>query len=50
MSRDNSEEVKGAKGNENCNKSRIKITKILRVRGTTVPHLLENTDFQEKKN
>lgn len=49
-SRDNSEDMKEAKGNKNCNKSKkIKITKILTVRGTTVPHLLENIDFQKKK-
>ena len=50
MSRDNSEDMKEAKGNKNCNKSKkIKITKILRVRGTTVSHLLENIDSQKKK-
>lgn len=49
-SRDNSEDMKEAKGNKYCNKSKkIKITKILTVRGTTVPHLLENIDFQKKK-
>lgn len=48
MSSDNSEEINDMKEDENYNKSKIILTKILRLRGIALMCLLENADFGGK--